>query len=125
MHCYLCSVALEEHKLAPPNYTKKFVRIGKLFGGAPLCTWCALHLDDLTKPCLTTWDETHLKQMKERFPNYWRVIEKEGLEKVRREVSMEWFDAEPDSTPKRPEQMENYPKLEVTVQGTRGGTYGS
>ena len=125
MHCYLCSVAIEEHKLAPPNYTKKFVRVGKLFGGAPLCFWCALHIDALVKPPINPWDELQQNQMKERFPNYWKVIQSEGLDKVRREVSMQWFDAEPDSNPTRPEQTENYPRLKVTVDGTRGGTYGS
>lgn len=118
MKCYLLDRCEAEHKSAPPKYTYKLYRVGKLFGGSCLCVWCLLHIQDMVKPIINDSDHYQLDKLKQNSPNYWNVIQEEGIDKVRHELGMVWLEAEPDSIPSRPEQT--YPKTEVTVDGIRG-----
>ena len=118
MECCLIKKCANEHKEALPKYTQKLYRVGKLLGGQALCVWCLLHFEDLVKPIINDSDHYKLEELKQKFPNYWHIIQEEGIENVRHELGMVWLEAEPDSLPSRPEQL--YPKTEVTVEGTRG-----
>ena len=122
MECCLLKKCANEHKEAPPKYTYKLYRVGKLLGGQALCVWCLLHIQDLVKPIINDGDHYKLEQLKQKFPNYWNVIQEEGIDNVRFELGMQWLEAEPDSLPSRPEQL--YPKTEVTVEGIRGEKHG-
>ncbi len=118
MKCYLFYKCEAEHKSAPLKYTYKLHRVGKLLGGSCLCVWCLLHLQDMVKPIINDGDQYQLDQLKKKFPNYWKVIQEEGIDKIRHELGMVWLEAEPASLPSRPEQT--YPKTEITVDGIRG-----
>jgi len=118
MKCYLLDKCEAEHKSALPKYAYKLYRVGRLLGGQALCVWCLLHIQDMVKPTINDGDHYQLEQLKQKFPDYWNVIQEEGIDKVRHELGMVWLEAEPDSTPTRPEQT--YPKTEVTVDGIRG-----
>ena len=118
MMCYLLDKCEAEHESSPPKYTYKLYRVGKLLGGQAICVWCLLHIQDMVKPIINDSDQYQLDKLKQNFPNYWKVIQEEGMDKVRHELGMVWLEAEPDSIPSRPEQT--YPKTEVTVDGIRG-----
>lgn len=118
MNCYLLQKCKAEHNLATSSkYTEKLYRVGRLFGGRATCLWCLFHLENLVKPVANDSDYYGLEQLKKKFPNYWRIIQEEGVDKVRRELTMQWIEAEPSSLPTRPEQL--YSKLTVEVDGTR------
>ncbi len=121
MHCCLSEKAKYEHDHAIEAYTKKLYRIGRLFEGRPICVWCYLHIIEMIKPAFVESEIYYLNQMKQSFPNYWSIIESEGLDRVRHEARCQIFEAEPDSNPTRPEQTPGYPTLKVTVDATRGG----
>jgi len=125
MHCCLSEKAKYEHDHARPEYTKKLYIAARLFGGRPICVWCYLHITEMIKPAYTENDSYHLEQMKKCFPNYWAAIESEGLDIVRREIGCQLLEVEPDSTPTTIQQNENYPRLKTSVEGAKGGYYGT
>jgi len=116
LECCLAKSCKAEHDLCnDKKYTEKLYRIGKLFGGDCLCLWCAFHLQDLIKPTLTEYDVEAMENLKKKFAGYWKLIEEEGIDKVRFELGMQWLEAEPDNVPSKLQ----YPPPEVTVGGTR------
>lgn len=120
--CCLENICKYEHDLAKGKkhaelMTKKLVIQGRLFGAQNLCLWCLTHIEMLAKIPLIDREVNEIKELREKFPNYARVIDHVGLEKVRLELKMQTLEVEPSSTPTRLDQTENYPRLSVTVTG--------
>lgn len=99
INCCLSELCKEEHN--HPNaekYTKLYI-VGKLFGGQAVCSWCLLHLQDFvgldSGNVRTIADNTIAKR--DNFPNYYKIIEIEGEDKLRNELRKKWFEVNPDN----------------------------
>jgi hypothetical protein len=114
VNCDLWNECKEEHVKAPDKYSKLYV-VGNLFEGKRLCLWCLLHLEDLSKKPLTDNDVAELQMKRQRFPNYAKVIDRIGRNKIEFELKNQWFEVDPDSTPTHWKQT--IPDL--TVKGRR------
>jgi hypothetical protein len=77
--------------------------------------WDALHIEMLVKVPVTESEVYELEALKARNKELWHVIEKIGIETVRREIKFQWIETIPDNNPTRPEQL--YPPMNVSVQG--------
>jgi hypothetical protein len=97
--CLEKSCKVEHTKATSPKYTAKLFQIGKLFDGKPVCAWCALHLQDMTRIPMNE-NDLRLEDLKVKFPGYWRVVETEGIDKVRQELNRTWLEIEPDTPAK-------------------------
>lgn len=106
--CCLSTKCKAEHGKATNRlYTDKLYQVGKLFDSKPICVWCLLHLQELTKVPLNE-NDCHLEDLKEKFPGYWKIIQSEGIDKVRSELGRTWLELEPDVPPKAEPTVSQY-----------------
>jgi hypothetical protein len=100
IQCCLAEKCSAEHSKCSNNiYTEKLYQVGVLFSGQPVCCWCLLHLQEMTKVPLND-NDLHLEDLKIKFPGYWKVINTEGFDKVGKEINRTWLEIEPDAPEK-------------------------
>ncbi len=105
--CLSKSCKAEHSKTTSPKYTEKLFQIGTLFDGKPVCAWCALHLQNMTQIPLNE-NDTHVNDLKVKFPGYWKVVQEQGEDKVRQELCRTWLEISPDVPEKvKPTIIEN------------------
>ena len=112
--CYLWNKCKQEHEKANPMFTEKLYFVGKLFK-SPICVHCVLRLSRLAESTPTDNSVMEMEAYKAKHPEYAAVLDEIGIDTLRFELKKSIVEANPDNTPTRPEQVEDYPKLEVEV----------
>ncbi len=113
LNCCLSELCKEEHNHPNAGKYTKLYTVGKLFGGQAVCLWCLLHLQDfvgLGSEVKTIADNTTDKR--DKFPNYYKIVQIEGEDKLRSELSKKWFEVHPDPAP--PQKKKGEYKVQVS-----------
>ena len=116
--CYLWNRCKEEHEKADKKFTSKLYFVGKLFQ-EPICAHCVLRLERLTSATPTDLSVNEMEAFKANHPEYAALVDELGLDKIRFELTSYLEEANPDGLPTRPEQVENYPRVEQAPQWIR------
>ena len=116
--CYLWNRIKKEHEKADKKFTDKLFFVGRLFK-LPICAHCIIRLQQLTAATPTDLSVNEMEDFKAKHPEYAALVDELGIEKVRFELSCRMREANPDGLPVRPEQVENYPRVEQAPKWIR------
>ena len=116
--CYLFNRMKHEHEQADKRFTSKLFFVGKLFP-LPICAHCILRLERLTETTPTDLSVNQMEAFKAKHPEYAALVDEIGIERIRFELNCKMREANPDGLPTRPEQVENYPRVEQAPKWIR------
>jgi hypothetical protein len=116
--CFLWDKCKTEHEQADKRFTDKLFFVGKLFP-LPICAHCIMRLSRLTEATPTDLSVNEMEAFKAEHPEYAALVEELGVDKVRFELDCNMAEANPSGLPVRPEQVENYPRVEQAPKWIR------